>query len=417
MKYALLFLLSTLELFIVHAQRAEGDWKGVLHVSGTELPIIFHFQKDEAGKLTGTWDSPKQNANGLQFSSVVTTPDSLIVKIDFIAGKYSGRYVGKDSMQGVWEQGGIRLPLSFSRTEGNEVKKTEENAKGNLFIKMRDGVEIFGNAYLHDKSAPLVIMVAGSGPTGLDGNSSMDLSTNSYLYLAKGLDSDGISSFRYDKRTIGRSVVPGLKEKELTFEMFGNDVADIVSHFRAEGYQKIFIAGHSEGSLLGILAGEQVPVSGFISIAGVGTPAGEVLQWQLAKNMPSQKEESKRIIADLEAGKEVSNVPAELASIFRSSVQPYLISWFKYNPKKEIKKLKCPVLILQGTCDIQVDTTQALDLKKALPAARLVMIKDMSHTLKDAGANCKNQQAAYTDASLPVEEKLVKEITDFVTKN
>lgn len=56
----------------------------------------------------------------------------------------------------------------------------------------------------------------------------------------------------------------------------------------------------------------------------------------------------KSINDSLKAGKEVSNIPMGLMTLFRPSVQPYLISWYRYNPQEVIAKLRQPVLILQG---------------------------------------------------------------------
>ena len=59
-----------------------------------------------------------------------------------------------------------------------------------------------------------------------------------------------------------------------------------------------------------------------------------------------------------------------LMTLFRPSVQPYLISWYRYNPQEVIAKLRQPVLILQGDKDVQVSEEDAKLLKQSLPKAQ-----------------------------------------------
>ncbi|HKE36190.1 MAG TPA: hypothetical protein VKB39_02070, partial [Candidatus Baltobacteraceae bacterium] len=74
--------------------------------------------------------------------------------------------------------------------------------------------------------------------------------------------------------------------------------------------------------------------------------------------------------------------PPELAGLFRPSVQPFVISYMKYDPAKEIAKLSLPVTIVQGTADEQVTMDDANALKAADPSAKLVVIAGMNHLLK-----------------------------------
>ena len=103
-----------------------------------------------------------------------------------------------------------------------------------------------------------------------------------------------------------------------------------------------------------------------------------------------------------------------LAVVFRSSVQPYVISWFHYDPAREIARLKMPVLIQQGTTDIQVSVGDAELLAKANPAAKLVLIEGMNHVLKEVPAEREKQLASYSDPSLPLAGKLVDEIASLI---
>ena len=161
-------------------------------------------------------------------------------------------------------------------------------------------------------------------------------------------------------------------------------------------------------------------VKGFISIAGAGSPAYDLIEKQVAAQMTPEsiRKEVASINESLKNGKEVAQVPAYLQTLFRPSVQPYLISWYKYNPQTVIASLKMPILILQGKKDIQVQEEEAARLKKASPQAELILIDKMNHVLKDCESiNPQQQMAVYNNPSLPVNAALINAIAGFIKKN
>ena len=110
-----------------------------------------------------------------------------------------------------------------------------------------------------------------------------------------------------------------------------------------------------------MLAAQSSSIDQFVSLAGPGRSADMLLKEQLSK----QKLVSyfaNPLINDLVEGKQVK-APFFLKTLFRPSVQPYLISWFKYDPSIEIAKLQIPSLIIQGSHDIQVSVEDAIKLK------------------------------------------------------
>lgn len=265
------------------------------------------------------------------------------------------------------------------------------------------------------KKIPLVLIIAGSGPTDRDGNNKV-LKNNSLKMLADSLQQHGIATMRYDKRGIGESKSAAPDEKELRFDSYIDDVVAWVRMLKKDKrFSKLVIAGHSEGSLIGMTAANRVKVDGFISIAGAGERADKVLRKQLAVQIQPQMVDTCNMILDkLVAGEHVPNTDKKLDMLFRPGVQGYLISWFKYDPATEIAKLKIPVLIIQGTTDIQVDTAQAYMLAKAAPGAKLVLIDKMNHIFKESEADRQKNMEVYMNGNLPVMTELVTAITDFV---
>lgn len=262
-----------------------------------------------------------------------------------------------------------------------------------------------------ENQPPLAILIAGSGPTDRDGNQAQ-LKNNSLKYLAEGLAQKGIATFRYDKRVIAQINKATVQEEKMTFEDEVNDALLVVNHFK-DKYKKIILIGHSEGALVGLLVAQKVVVSKFVSISGAGNSSATLIEEQIGKNAPQLKEESQKIISQLRKGELVDNISPYLAPVFRKSVQPYLISWFKYEPAKEIAKLQIPILIVQGTNDLQVEDKEAQLLKEAQPKAQLLLIEGMNHVLKKV-KTLEENQLSYLNPDLPISGELVEGIASFI---
>ncbi len=269
-----------------------------------------------------------------------------------------------------------------------------------------------------EQPCPLVIIIAGSGPTDMDGNTiGSNIRNNSLKLLAEGLKEKGIASIRYDKRGIGKSQAAVTSEEELRFEHYIDDAAAWADMFSGdERFCTIAIAGHSEGSLIGMVAAQKSSsVNAYISIAGCGRPAYEVLEEQLERHPEQVQREAAAINKELCEGHTVENVPGYLAALYRKSVQPYLISWFRYDPAKEIAKLKIPVLILQGDKDLQVGTKDAEKLYSARIFSSFYIIEGMNHVLKHCESNeMLGQLDTYQNPKLPIKDELIEHIARFL---
>lgn len=280
--------------------------------------------------------------------------------------------------------------------------------------------DIHGKLILPDGGTPcpVVLIIAGSGPTDMNGNNA-GMTNNSLLYLARELAAGGIASVRYDKRAIGKSAAACTNEEDLRFDHYIDDAAAWTDKLAGDSrFTKVIIAGHSEGSLIGMVAAQRSKaVKGYISIAGCGSPAYEILEEQLKSQPEWIQEQSASICKELREGRTVEEVPYYLMSLYRKSVQPYLISWFAYNPAEEVAKLDIPVLILQGDMDIQVGVDEAEKLHAAQPHSELHIIKEMNHILKHCNTMQQMaQMATYRDANLPLKAELVRFIVEFITK-
>lgn len=278
--------------------------------------------------------------------------------------------------------------------------------------------DIYGTLTVANETAiiPLVLIIAGSGPTDRNGNSAIGLKSDTYKMLAKELAKNGVSTLRFDKRGIGKSTSAMTAESELRFDTYINDVVDWISLLKAdERFSSISILGHSEGSLIGMMAACKTDIAKFISIAGSGKSADKILQEQLQTKLPPQLlVESNRILDSLKTGKTVADVNPILMALYRPSVQPYMISWIRLDPSKEISRLKIPVLIIQGSTDLQVPVDNAYLLLSSRPESKLLIIENMNHIMKESESDQQKNFATYNNPDLPLKSGLVDEIILFM---
>ncbi|WP_437679190.1 alpha/beta hydrolase [Sorangium sp. So ce131] len=296
--------------------------------------------------------------------------------------------------------------------EAASVEITVENTRGALAgtLEVPGGCGPF----------PAVVIIPGSGPNDRDGNSAAaGLGASAYRLLAEGLRDRGIASIRYDKAGVGGSVGAAPRDaREFRFEMGADDAGLWVKRLREDGrFAEIAVVGHSEGSLLGMLVAKEVEIDGYVSIAGAGRPIGEVLREQLERAIPDGelRETAYGIIEALERGQLVEEVPSALVELFHPSVQPYMISWMAYDPAVEIEWVEAPIVIVQGTTDIQVAVEDAERLAGARGDAELVLIEGMNHVLKEASLEAEEQQRAYSDPGLPVVPRVFEVIEGFLS--
>jgi hypothetical protein len=264
---------------------------------------------------------------------------------------------------------------------------------------------------------PVVLLIAGSGPTDRNGNQPGH-EPGELRQIAEALAEHGIASLRYDKRAIGRSAAPAnFREDDLAIGSFVDDAAAWLAWLeqRADLGPRI-VAGHSEGGLIAILLAKRVPVSAIVLLATPGRRLGDVTREQLrAAGMPQPiLDEALATLAALERGESVANVSPPLLPLLRPSVQPFMRSLLAIDPPAELARLRVPVLVAQGGHDLQVSEADAAALLRARPDAVVFRSPEMNHVLKIAPAERAAQDKAYSDPSIPLAPGLVDAIAAFV---
>jgi alpha-beta hydrolase superfamily lysophospholipase len=232
------------------------------------------------------------------------------------------------------------------------------------------------------------LLVAGSGPTDRDGNNPLlPAPLDNLKRFAEALAARGIASLRYDKRGVGASIYPGLSEEKLRFEHLVDDAVALAGLLADDQrIARVVLVGHSEGALISALAAEASNAAAVVSVAGAGTRASALMRTQIEDNLPDDLSEPALAALDaLERQQPVQDVPDSLVLLFRPTVQPYLMSWFRHDPSEVLAQLAVPALVVHGTADAQVAVEQAALLRNGKPDARLVIVDGMDHLLSVQG--------------------------------
>jgi pimeloyl-ACP methyl ester carboxylesterase len=268
--------------------------------------------------------------------------------------------------------------------------------------------------------APVVLIIPGSGPTDRDGDNPMGVKAAPYRLLAEALAADGIASARIDKRGLFASAPAVKNADQVTIGDYASDVHAWVASLRATtGAPCIWLLGHSEGALVAEAAAQRPEgICGLILVSGMGRPFGDVITQQLKDNPANAPilAEALAALAKLEAGRrvDVTGMNPALMPLFRPSVQGYLIDLMAQDPVKLVAAYRGPVLVLQGTTDLQVSVEDARMLAHARPGVELVLLPGANHVLKLAPADRTANLATYADPSLPLAPGVADAIAAFI---
>lgn len=250
--------------------------------------------------------------------------------------------------------------------------------------------KLSGTLLLPDGAGPwtAALLVAGSGPTDRDGNNPLlPGPIDNLKRFAQALAARGVASLRYDKRGVGASTYPGLVEELLRFEHLVDDAVALAELLaRDPRFARVVLVGHSEGALVSALAAEDARAVAMVSVAGAGSRASDLMRRQIEGNLPQDlAAPALAALAALEQQQPAEDVPDALVLLFRPSVQPYLMSWFRYDPPAVLGELALPTLIVHGTADTQVGAEHARLLQAGKPDAQLVLVEGMDHLLSVGG--------------------------------
>lgn len=276
-----------------------------------------------------------------------------------------------------------------------------------------DSIELPGTLTYTKSSTDLVIWVHGSGDVDRNGNQkSANVKGNYVKQLRDSLNQRNIAFYSYDKRTANPKNVT--LHKGLVFDKFVLDVQIAISHLKKNyEFKSITLIGHSQGSLVAMLASSDVDK--YVSLAGPGESIDKTIIKQLSAQNAALGDTARAYFKELRETGKIKKVNPFLMNIFAEPNQPFIANWMKYNPAEEIKNITIPILIINGTKDLQVKVSDANALKEGNPKAELVIIENMNHVLKDIKQD-KDNYPSYFSPDFALSPELIKSISEFVKK-
>lgn len=450
----LLILISLLLSFnLIQAQEINGVWSGALKIQETQLRINIHVDGNSEAGYSAKFDSPDQGAFGIPFS-VATFDGNKLSCSDKAMGLAYEAELQHDELKGVWMQGGMSLPLNLVRSNEPTQPNRPQEPTGDLPYKSKDvevinskgGVTLSGTLTIPngDGPFPAVILVSGSGPQ--DRNSEV-FGHKPFLVLSDYLTRNGIAVLRYDDRGTGKSTGDFGAATSVDFAQDAEAAFYFLKGQPSINPKKTGIIGHSEGGMIAAMVAANNKEVGFIiMIAGPAMPIDELMIaqtnailksngasddeissvvnfnqnfYQFIKDQPSV-ESSLNNLEDFLKTNSFKNSTGEAEPIeeTKKHLSPMIGPWYhyfiKYNPKENLSKVKCPVLAIYGSLDLQVPSTlniNALEpiLKKSKVKHRIVELKMHNHLMQTAITGSVNEYAQ-------IEETMSTETLETISK-
>lgn len=424
-----------------------GKWRGDLNMGVAKLTLIFNFNETPDGKTTAMMDCPQQNAKNIPLDVVVCTPDSIGIQNKMIGASYSGK-IKENRIEGTFIQNGYKLPLSLTPEEDLSIRRPQTPVppfpyvvKDTVFYSS-DGTELAGTLTIPassvGKSVPIIVMVTGSGPQNRDEEV---FEHRPFAVIADYLARNGVASFRYDDRGVASSKG---NFQEATLKTFKEDAKSALNFTKTlSGFDRHGILGHSEGGTLALLLAAEEKPDFIVSLAGVAIPFKEVLLSQNAHFMDhygitgKQKEASIKLIeigfdmikAQYAKGettpldidricKENSlDVPLMVIQSVKQNMltrNEYFDSLVSCDPTESLRKIKCPVLAVNGTKDIQVDADSNLKaLRTNVKNVGIRLMEGLNHIMQHAGTG---EMTEYGDIRETISPEVLDIITEFIKR-
>ena len=382
----ILILITALISFIVNGQEITGQWNGLLKVPNGQLRVVFHVNKTENG-YNGTMDSPDQKVTGIPLGKVAFENSILKLEIPSAQISYEGALNKDNIVVGKFTQGGQSLELDLSKetiqkqvyARPQEPQKpypyyTEEVK----FENKTDNVVLAGTLSLPKKEGnfPAVILITGSGRQNRDEEL---LGHKPFLVLADYLTKKGIAVLRFDDRGAGESTGDFSKASTIDFSKDVQAGVDYLKTRKEIDKKKIGLIGHSEGGLIApIIAGNSKDIDFIVLLAGPGLRGDALLLLQtelIERQSGVSNEEIKKRQEILKGAYDLVVASSANDENFKNSVSTYFNSkfdenqakaatnqitsnwWYtfiKMDPVVALAKVKCPVLALNGSKDLQV---------------------------------------------------------------
>jgi len=440
-----------------------GRWAGNLRLpSGNALTLIITIKDNSAGRRTATLDIPTQNAQGLSIDRVDVRADSVLLTSTQIKASFAGRLTGDGrQIDGRWSQNGAKLPLVFQRATSTTTSGIKRPQEPTLSLPYREeqvrfaskdpGVQLAGTLTMPTGTGPFpaVVLLTGSGAQDRDESIG---GHHPFRVIADYLTRRGIAVLRFDDRGVGQS---GGNAATATAADYAKDAQGALAFLRGRpglNAKQLGLIGHSEGGTAAIAAAGQAQGPAFLVLLATPGVSGIDVVSRQAMDLARLKTKDPKVLASTEqrqrnmlmivqqtqdnvkAQQQIIKVltppvalPDDMAAQIRKAAEaqaamvtsPAFRHILADNPQKTLTSVKCPVLALNGSKDLQVASAVNLPaIEKALKGSgnRDVTTQELTglnHMFQTASTGATTEYAQIEETFSPI---ALQSIGDWLTQ-
>ena len=345
------------------AKDVEGSWQGTLDAGGTKLRLAVTITKSDAG-YAGKLDSLDQGAS-IPIDTISVNGDAVRLETKSPAIVFEGTLnKERTELTGTFSQGGLQLPLTFTRSEAVAMvplppkPKPDYSAPADapyiaeeVVVKTPAGHTLAGTLTLPKgagakQPVSAIVTITGSGPQDRDENIGLE-GFRPFRQIADTLARRGIAVLRMDDRGTGAS---GGTFKGSTSADFADDARAGLAYLRTRPEiraDRLGVLGHSEGALIAPMVAEKEPsVRAIVLLAGIAQPGRTALYFQ----MKNQVEHNTKLTAEMRSS-QVAEIDKRIDAMM--AADPWMKFFLTYDPAPTMRRVKTPVLILTGSRDQQ----------------------------------------------------------------
>lgn len=451
----------TVTITSVFSQDISGVWHGKAKRGVKEITFVFNIKKENSIYST-TMSVPTFRVSGVKPTATTFTNGKLIIDGSNVGMYYEGIFNNETKQfKGNYKEGAIELVLNLKKDplETADLKRPQEPVKPYsyyeeevVFKNKEAKITLAGTLTLPNKNGkfPVVILISGSGPQDRDESF---MGHKPFLVLSDHLTKQGIGVLRFDDRGYGKSTGDfGIA----TTEDFSKDVLSAISYLKTRNdvdVKNIGLIGHSEGGIIApLVANNSKDVAFMVLLASTGISGTElsVMQSKTLRQFPVKDEvayekNTRKAIAIVTSNKSETEIKNELTAHYNSFIRPILTSlnvpeakinlfinsqlktslkpwaryFLQYNPADEIKKLKIPVLSLNGSKDTQVNAQVNQEgIRKALIKGgnkdyKIIELENLNHFFQECETGRMDEYRKIEQTISPI---ALKEISSWVLK-
>jgi uncharacterized protein len=423
-----------------------GSWLGNISYNGTEQRLVFNIKLNEKDSLTITADSPDQGAKNIPMGPVIINGESINIKAPFLLAEYKGTMINDTTINGTWSQRGLILELNMKKLQTPFTLNRPQEPKPAFpyiseditFVNSKSNIKLAGTLTLPKGDGPFkaAIMITGSG--GQNRNEEIQ-GHKPFLVISDWLTRNGIAVLRFDDRGVGKSQGSQFESTSADFATDVDAAFDFLKTQKKINPKAIGLIGHSEGGLIApIVASTNPDIAFIVSLAGTGVTGQQIILRQAEeagrasgipeKNIKRNSEINRKLYTVLRKENDNKKAEKKILALYREMLQNENVSadvidkavnslratfgessytWYRYflftDAATFWKKVKCPVLALNGEKDLQVSA------EENLPAIQKAVTSNGNKSVKTIKLPGLNHLFQHSQKGLPAEYGKIEE--------